>query len=134
MPTYLILAKTPSNPLLIDYVTAADPQAAEQAAFTELASGVSTNRETILYMLIEADVSGAIAPNQNPANAQLNSNTNTANLATILQQAATALTNNTTYLGIASPTNAQVVAQVAALTRQMDGVIRVLVQNFAGTT
>lgn len=51
-----------------------------------------------------------------------------ANLANVQSKANTALTNNQTYLGIASPTNAQNAAQVQALTKQMDAVIRILMQ------
>lgn len=38
----------------------------------------------------------------------------------------TALSNNATFLALASPTNAQVLAQTKALTRQMNNVIRLL--------
>lgn len=44
----------------------------------------------------------------------------------VLARAQTAYSNNLDYLAINSPTNAQVAAQVAALTRQMNGVIRLL--------
>lgn len=47
-------------------------------------------------------------------------------LSSLQDKAAAALTANSTYLAIVSPTNAQVVAQVAALTRQVDAVIRML--------
>ncbi len=50
----------------------------------------------------------------------------TPNLTTLRQNATTAVSNNTTFLGIASPTNAQAVAQVQALTTQMNQVIRYL--------
>lgn len=56
---------------------------------------------------------------------------NVANLNTLTTRAQTALTNNATYLAIASPTTAQAITQVAALTRQVDGVIRLLLQQFA---
>jgi hypothetical protein len=56
-----------------------------------------------------------------------------ANLASLLQKAQTALANNQTYLAIGGPTNAQVVAQVQALTRQVDALIRVAVGNLAST-
>lgn len=46
--------------------------------------------------------------------------------ATIRQQASTALTNNAAYLALGTRTTAQVAAQVEALTRQMNGVIRLL--------
>lgn len=53
------------------------------------------------------------------------------NYGTLIQRANTALTNNQTYLGIASPTTAQAVAQVAALTRQVNGLIRFTLNNFS---
>jgi hypothetical protein len=53
-----------------------------------------------------------------------------ANVVTLLQRAQTALTNNQTFLAIASPTQAQAVAQVQALTRQVDGLIRFLLGTF----
>ena len=52
---------------------------------------------------------------------------------TIRNAAANALSNNAAYLALANPNNAQVVAQVSALTRQVDGLIRLAVGNFAGT-
>lgn len=48
----------------------------------------------------------------------------TANAGTLEAKAQTALTNNATFLGLASPTNAQAVAQVQALTRQVNALIR----------
>ncbi|HTR71908.1 MAG TPA: hypothetical protein VMH41_16990 [Mycobacteriales bacterium] len=59
-------------------------------------------------------------PGPNPVIAQQ------ANAATLRSRAAFALANNATYLGIASPTQGQAIAQVAALTRQTDGIIRLL--------
>lgn len=50
----------------------------------------------------------------------------TQNQADLHQKAATALTNNAAFLAITSPTNAQAVAQVQALTRQMNAVIRLM--------
>lgn len=47
-----------------------------------------------------------------------------ANAATLQQRAQTALTNNQTFLAIVSPTQAQAVTQVQALTRQVDALIR----------
>jgi len=45
----------------------------------------------------------------------------------LVTKAAAAITANKTFLALASPTNAQVVAQVQRLTRQMDALIRILV-------
>lgn len=49
-------------------------------------------------------------------------------------KAATALTANATYLGIASPTNAQNLAQIRSLTRQMNALIRITVRALDTTT
>lgn len=43
-------------------------------------------------------------------------------------QAVNAIANNLTFLNLGSPTAAQVLAQVQALTRQLDAVIKVLLQ------
>lgn len=45
-----------------------------------------------------------------------------------------AITNNETFLAIPSPTQAQAVTQVQALTRQIDAVIRVLLGVLTDTT
>lgn len=48
-------------------------------------------------------------------------------------RAATALAGNRTYLALATPTTAQMRAQVAALTRQNTAVIRLLLNQLDGT-
>lgn len=54
----------------------------------------------------------------------------TANRATLVTRANNALEANTTYLSLPSPTQTQAVAQVAALTRQVDGLIRFALNRF----
>jgi hypothetical protein len=54
--------------------------------------------------------------------------------ATILSNAAGALAANATYLAVASPTTAQAVAQVKALTQQIDALIRLISGQFDTTT
>lgn len=51
----------------------------------------------------------------------------------LVQQAQTALANNRTYLNIGNPNNAQVTAQVAALTHQIQALIRFALSQFDGT-
>lgn len=55
------------------------------------------------------------------------------NLATLRSQAETALESNRTFLALASPSNAQTLAQVKSLTRQMNAVIRLVVGKLDGT-
>lgn len=56
-----------------------------------------------------------------------------ANRATITTRANAALTANATYLAIASPTTAQAVAQTATLTKECNGIIRLLLQVLDST-
>ena len=50
-----------------------------------------------------------------------------ATASTLEQRARTAIANNRTFLELAAPTNADVVARVKALTRQMNGLIKLTV-------
>ncbi len=51
----------------------------------------------------------------------------------LLEQAAAGLVANKTFLALPAPTNAQTLAQVKALTRQMNGLIRLAVHDLSGT-
>lgn len=51
----------------------------------------------------------------------------------LITKAKTALTNNVNFLAIVSPTNAQAVAQVQALTRQVDALIRLAVGQLSSS-
>ena len=53
--------------------------------------------------------------------------------AALLAKVATALTNNAVFLAVASPTNAQAVAQVKALTRQVNALIRLARRDLFST-
>jgi hypothetical protein len=55
------------------------------------------------------------------------------NYATLMQRARDALDDNATFLAIGSPTNAQALAQIQALTRQVNAVIRLLARQLDST-
>lgn len=57
-----------------------------------------------------------------------------ANSDSLKSKARSAVTNNNTFLAIASPTNAQVVAQVKALTRQNNALIKLILGEFTDMT
>lgn len=64
---------------------------------------------------------------------ELDAKATSANSDLIRSQAEAALANNGTYLAITSPSQAQVVAQVNALTRQVNKLIRLALGKFDGT-
>lgn len=55
------------------------------------------------------------------------------NFATVRTAATNAIASNQTFLGIASPTNAQAVAQIQALTRQVNALIRLVLNELSST-
>lgn len=55
------------------------------------------------------------------------------NKLTLEQQAELALVKNRTYIALASPTTAQTVAEVKALARQNNAIIRLLLNKLDGT-
>lgn len=65
---------------------------------------------------------------------QKNANSAQSNFDILRSKAQTALSVNATFLAIASPTNAQVVAQVKALTRQNNALIRLQIGDLSSTT
>lgn len=82
----------------------------------------------------KADIAAGLAPILAAEQAQAAATaTQAGNQSTVQQQAQAALAANRTYLGIASPSNAQVAAQVKALTQQANGLIRLALQQFDGT-
>ena len=77
-----------------------------------------------------AAVTAAAQATLNAATAQ---QTATTNAATLRQKAQQALTVNSNFLALASPTNAQTLAQVQALTRECSALIRLVIQQLDTT-
>lgn len=75
-------------------------------------------------------ITTTVTPNGRTQQVQWKPGTTGANQQALQQRAQTALTNNQSFLAIAAPTQAQAVAQVQALTRQVDGLIRFLLGAF----
>lgn len=65
--------------------------------------------------------------------AEIQAQTEQTNRDALLAKARNALTVNATYLGVASPTNAQNLAQIRALTRQVNALIKLEVQDLLTT-
>ena len=81
-----------------------------------------------------SDESRAYTADENAAaDARAAARTEAANETTIRDKATTALGTNTTFLGLTSPTNAQNAAQIKALTRQVNGLIRLTIRRLDGT-
>jgi hypothetical protein len=86
-----------------------------------------TNGTVLVQRTLTAQEATALAAQDAAATAS-------ANEALLRSRAQQAITNNTTYLGITTPSNAQVVAQVAALTRQNNAIIRLVIGQLDATT
>ena len=56
-----------------------------------------------------------------------------ANREVLTERARSALVSNREFLAVASPTNAQTLAQVRALTRQMNSALRLILGDLSGT-
>lgn len=89
---------------------------------------------------IEADVAQATMDTvltgytYNPNYVLANATPDVQNAATLRQRAINALTTNQNYLAITTPTNAQAVAQVAVLTKECSGIIRLLLNQLDTTS
>lgn len=99
--------------------------------------GAGLNGDGVTPVNVAALIPAAVAmitPASDPTKATITVTGDAATQQTIRNNASQALATNATYLGLANPTTAQAVAQVAALTRQIDALIRLAVANFSGTT
>lgn len=99
--------------------------------------GNGLNGDGVTPVKVAALIPAAVAtvtPASDPTQATITVTGDAATQQTVRNNASQALAANATYLGLATPTTAQAVAQVAALTRQIDALIRLAVANFSGTT
>lgn len=124
-------------------VTAPSPLNGDMLRADLSAAGIATDALLVGDMLTlpdideshRAQVEPILAGHASKAQAELDkAAAERANETTIRTQADQALATNATFLGIASPTNAQVAAQVKALTRQSNGLIRLALRRFDATT
>lgn len=67
------------------------------------------------------------------ADAQAQAETEMSNETSLRDKARTALTNNATFLAIATPTTAQAITQVKALTRQVNALIKLQIRDLTDT-
>ena len=81
---------------------------------------------------VEVEFAGDLTPAE-VVQAEQRIQSRNGNELTLRMQARTALQNNRDFLAIASPTNAQTLAQVRALSRQNNGAIRMLLGQLDGT-
>jgi hypothetical protein len=112
---------------LRDYGTVETQQACGYFAVVDAAKPADTATTTHdrTVELLEG-VPTVVWTERNKTPDELAAETATMNRTTIEQQAATALTDNATFLALGTPTQAQVLAQVRALTRQTNGLIRLV--------
>jgi hypothetical protein len=82
------------------------------------------------WQTIHEDVDKRVQQDENDAQRVIYSNPNEE---TLRQQARQALDANRTFLALASPTNAQTLAQVKALTRQVQALIRFELDDLTST-
>lgn len=75
-----------------------------------------------------------VGPNGKTEQVQFKPGTAGANQQTLLAAAQAAITNNVAFLAIPAPTQAQGLAQIQALTRQVDALIRFALNMFDATT
>jgi hypothetical protein len=68
------------------------------------------------------------------ANQARNTTQDQANQQAILDKAALAISTNDTFIAIASPSTAQAITQVKALTRECNGLIRLLLGSLTDVT
>lgn len=103
----------------------------------EVGGGVGTDRSApIQIAIVIPDAVATVTPNADPSQATIDATfqTDAANRATLVQRATTALTANDTFLALASPTNAQTLAQVKMLTKECSALIRLAVGALDATT
>lgn len=92
-------------------------------------TATTTGTQTVIESYVtQTALAAAVAAHIAPDRVALD-----ANEATIRSQAGQALATNGAFLAFNNPTNAQVVAQVKALTRQNNGLIRLALRRFDAT-
>ena len=114
-------------------IAAANPQAMISELQQRYADGLNSDGVTPVEIAVVLPYfTGQITPN-GTGTGDFTATGDSATLHTLVTAAQTALANNHTFLALPSPTAAQSVAQVQALTRQIDALIRLAVGDLSGT-
>jgi hypothetical protein len=90
------------------------------------------NTPTKISEDVNAEIWATRTPNGGTVETRAKPNTDLSRSQQIEALAASAIAANTTYLAIGSPSNAQVVAQVRLLTREVSALIRLRLGRFDG--
>src|SRR5690242_13198835 len=92
-------------------IVASDPSAAADIIRQRYGSGLNSDGVTpVRIAVLLPQLTGTVNPNPDPSQATLTMGGDAQTQATIRNAANNALANNATYLGLANPTNAQVIA------------------------
>lgn len=110
-----------TKPVDLDQLSSELGGGALTAVTAEDGTTVTSHNPAVTKETLASAIAAHVAPDQTARSA---------NKATIQSRAESALENNRTFLAITSPTNAQIVAQVKALTRQNNALIRLALGRF----
>ena len=137
-PTDLVRISDGAKVLWSAYITEAELNACGWWTVVDTPRPADTATDTfdrtvqLVGPILAAKVPTVVWVQRAKTQAELDAQAAQSNDATIRQQALTALADNRSFLAIASPTNAQTLAQVRALTRQANGLMRLALGKLDG--
>lgn len=119
MSTFAFVVTVPGGPGLVTSLVTTNSGSVQANASTALIDITSMNPQPEVGWTYDGNAFTQPAP--------------VANKDTILGKVSAALTNNQAFLGLSSPTNAQVLAQIQALTRQTNALMRIVSEQLDST-